>query len=82
MPQTSWEELNEIIHNVKDTLTKIVGIEIMCKKIKIDAVSKMEGIEKYCDMVKRDAQNQLDRLNDIILYQIDDKKEEDNESDK
>ena len=70
MPQATWEEIDSILHNVKDTLTKMVGIEIMCKKIKVDAVKKMEEIERYCNMVKRDAQSQIDQLNNIILKQI------------
>lgn len=70
MPKVSWDELNDVIHSIKQTLTKIVGIELMCKKIKVDAIQKMEGIEKYCSVVKREAIDELEKINKIILSQI------------
>ncbi len=75
MPSTTWRELDDIIHRLKNTLTKMVGIELMCKMIKKDAIIKMEEIEKYCIMVKKDAAEEMDILNTIILKFADEKDE-------
>lgn len=75
MPKVSWDELNEVMHSIKGTLTKMVGVELMCKKIKVDAIQKMDEVERYCAIVKREASEQLEKLNNIILSQIEEEED-------
>lgn len=60
MPQVSWNELNDVIHNVKNSLTKLVGVEMMCKKS-----------ELMRQNIKQELIKELDKLQDIVLEQAD-----------
>jgi len=46
MPKIKWSDLNDAIHNIKGTLTKITGIEQTCKKIKKEALVELDKLHK------------------------------------
>ena len=58
MPDVKWEEINDVIHKCKNTLTFISGAEMMCKKARLSI-----GEE-------------LDKLNEIILNQVEDERKD------
>ena len=75
MPITTWREINDIMHNVKLTLYKMIEIEKKCKKIKTDAIKQMNEIEEHCKVVKDEAMIELETINTIILQYLDEEEE-------
>ena len=63
MPEVFWKEVEDIQHEIKGTLTKTAGIEVTCKRCSGE-------VKRYCDEIRKEVQEELDRLNEIILRQV------------
>ena len=46
MPDVKWEEINDIIHKCKSTLTIASGIEMMCKKMRLTLSEELDKINE------------------------------------
>jgi len=46
MPSVSWEDIDEILHEIKGTLTKIAKIELICKDIRVEVKKELEKLNE------------------------------------
>ena len=44
MPKTSWKELNNLIHEVKNEIVKISEIEVLCKKLRDNLSESLDNL--------------------------------------
>ena len=66
MPKVKWNELNEIIHAVKNNLCKTTKNELLCKEIKMTA----EEVIRTCKREKKESLRELNKLHKIVLKQV------------
>lgn len=66
MPKVSWDEINDLIHSTKNTLTKVVGVELRCRNVK----KEITKIESSCKGIKEKALGEIDKIHKIILKQV------------
>lgn len=65
MPKVTWTELNDQVHDFKNTLVKIHGVELIADKVIKDA----GDMKRMCRKLKRSAIKQLSEMHRIILEQ-------------
>jgi len=46
MPKLFWEEIDEIQHEIKGTLTKVAKIEKICKDIRSEVKKELEKLNE------------------------------------
>jgi len=56
MPKVSWKQLNNIVHNIKNTLCQVDGVE--------------RDVCRRCKKLKKDLLTDLDKVHAIILEQV------------
>ena len=44
MPKVQWDELNELVHDVKNTLCQVTKAELVLKKVKKDALRELDKL--------------------------------------
>ena len=45
MPKITWEEIDEILHGLKEDLTTLSGIEVKCRKMRQHMANEIEKIQ-------------------------------------
>ena len=56
MPKVSWTELNDLVHEIKSTLSQVDSLEL--------------EIKKRCKKLKKDLLGDLSKIDKIVLAQV------------
>lgn len=46
MPKVTWDEINQLIHEAKDELTIVAGIEVNARKLRTRLAETLDKINK------------------------------------
>ena len=68
MPKTTWTKIEEIMHQCKEALQLAYSIELLARKLK--NTKNADRIKEYSIKLRKKIGEELEKLNDIVLEQI------------